>query len=56
MNNGELNELKRQIAQACMVCRYGRANMECTRKSCYKKQVRVNLKKIDELNKEAITK
>lgn len=49
-----LNELIRQVAQACMVCRYGKANMKCIRKSCYKKQVRDNLKKIEKLNKEGL--
>ena len=52
----ELNELTRQIAQKCMVCKYGRAKMKCTQKSCHNKQVRENLKKIEQINKEVSTK
>lgn len=53
-----LNELKIQIAQKCMVCKYGRATMKCPKKTCHNKQVRANLKKIEQLqnNRRVLTK
>lgn len=54
--NDLVNELTRQIAEKCMVCKYGRARMRCPKKTCHHKRVRDNLKKIEKLNKEAITK
>ena len=51
----ELNELTRQVAERCAVCRYGRPRMRCPKKVCHNKQVRENLKKIDQIQKEATT-
>lgn len=47
-----VNELIRQVAQKCAVCKAGRARMVCSKKACHNKQVRANLKKIEQINKE----
>lgn len=52
----EVNQLIRQVAQVCMNCKHGRAQMKCTHRQCHNRKVRGWLKQIDEINKEAITK
>lgn len=49
----ELNELIRQVVQACSQCRHGRATMECHRNlgKCHNRKVREWRKKIEQIQK-----
>ncbi|WP_218254181.1 hypothetical protein [Candidatus Magnetobacterium casense] len=47
----ERNELIRTIVQKCATCNHGRANLQCHKKSCHNKQVRLCLKKIQQIDK-----
>ena len=50
----ELNELIRNVIQACAVCRHGRAMMVCRRNigQCHNAKVRKWLKQIQEIQNE----